>query len=73
VILLTASARNYYLVTISQDIEKTRRRMERLGDEYGLLDPKVLSCSEELDLLVIKYYKADYEVNKRQSKVLVGV
>lgn len=41
---------------IQNQIEDARLHMIRLADELGHVHPTVLTCSQKLDKLVLKYY-----------------
>lgn len=41
---------------IQQRIEFTRALMNRLAEELGHVHPKVMQCSQQLDMLLLEYY-----------------
>ncbi|MEK8132441.1 aspartyl-phosphate phosphatase Spo0E family protein [Paenibacillus filicis] len=45
--------------TLTLEIEHNRQRMVRLGVELGLMHPEVQRCSEQLDVLLLRFYHTD--------------
>ncbi|WP_159886372.1 aspartyl-phosphate phosphatase Spo0E family protein [Paenibacillus puerhi] len=45
--------------TLTREIEHIRERMVRLGVELGLMHPEVHRCSEQLDVLLLRYYRME--------------
>ncbi|WP_249730304.1 aspartyl-phosphate phosphatase Spo0E family protein [Paenibacillus sp. J2TS4] len=41
---------------ISEEIEDARQNMVKLGSQLGLLHPRVVESSENLDRLLLRYY-----------------
>ncbi len=41
---------------ISEEIEDARQHMVQLGSQLGLLHPRVVESSENLDRLLLRYY-----------------
>jgi hypothetical protein len=53
---------SFFLESLSEmsiEIERVRAQMIQLGDEYGLMHPKVHQCSNQLDILLLHYYELD--------------
>ncbi|UUZ84033.1 aspartyl-phosphate phosphatase Spo0E family protein [Paenibacillus sp. P26] len=51
---------------ISDEIERVRERMIRLGDQFGLMHPEVQQCSRQLDELLLKFYELDLKMKRKQ-------
>lgn len=51
---------------ISNEIEKVRERMVRMGDQLGLMHPEVQKCSRQLDELLLRFYEVDLKVKRRR-------
>ncbi|TVY08510.1 aspartyl-phosphate phosphatase Spo0E family protein [Paenibacillus cremeus] len=47
---------------LSVEIEKVREQMVRLGCQFGLMHPEVQRCSQQLDVLLIRYYAIDHRL-----------
>lgn len=45
------------LFSIYQQIEQLRKEMLNLAHRYGLNDPKVIECSQELDKFILLVQK----------------
>ncbi|SDE03754.1 Spo0E like sporulation regulatory protein [Paenibacillus sp. UNCCL117] len=55
-------------ITLTLEIEHTRERMVRLGVELGLMHPEVHRCSEQLDLLLLRFYYIDKQRKSRSCQ-----
>ncbi|MED4603022.1 aspartyl-phosphate phosphatase Spo0E family protein [Paenibacillus validus] len=55
--LISVSQEQY--LALSREIESVRERMVQLGGELGLMHPEVHLCSQQLDVLLLRYYEID--------------
>ncbi len=53
--ILKADIKEY----ISEQIELHRKRLIELADRFGFLHPKVMKASQQLDVLLLRYYELD--------------
>ena len=49
---------------MSEDINKIKRKLNSVIKEYGLNSKKALQVSQQLDLLISKYYKNEKKDNR---------
>lgn len=55
----------YKLLNISRKIERERKRLVELGMSKGFQNPQVIKKSQEVDELLVEYYKLEKKLNSK--------
>jgi len=54
---------------VYEQIEELRIQMQKMASDKDLTDPRVVSISEKLDLLINEFYISQYTMNRRVARV----